>query len=101
MGVPKLVSAFQIIKGSTNPCWLKVKLRPLSWELGKFLLQDSSVSTLELSKLYIESLSLPSLVANLKSFQFVAEAGNFIVQEFLQRSKAISFIATNQVCECK
>ena len=59
-----------------------------SASLRKFLLQDSSVSALEL------------IVASLKSFQVAAEAGNFAVQEFLQRSKARSFIATNQVCEC-
>ena len=34
-----------------------------------------------LSKLSIESSSLPSLVTSLKSFQVAAEAGNFIVQE--------------------
>ena len=69
--------------------------RPVNGQTSP-LLKDSSVSALELSK---ESSPLPSLVVSFKSFHDAAEAGNFIVEEFLQRSKARSFIGTNQV-EC-
>ena len=77
-----------LVNGQTAPTKLGTK---------KSLLQDSSISALELSKLYIES---PSLVASLKSFQVAVEAGNFIVQESLQRSKPRSFTTKKQVCEC-
>ena len=83
---------------SSRPMLVHGQTAPPKLEL-RILLQDSSVSALELSKLQIESSQLPSLVASLKNIQVAAEAGNFMVQEFLQRSKArrlLSSVGTSE-----
>ena len=78
-----------------DPCWSMVKPRTLSWELKNLCCR---IQASLLSKLY--NIEFPSLAASLKSFQVAVEAGNFIVQESLQRSKPRSFTTKKQVCEC-